>query len=286
MRNVILTALAPIFWGTTYLIATELLPERPFFVAIMRALPVGVAMILIYRKLPRGKWWWRMFVLGGLNIGLFFALLFVAAYRIPGGVVATIGAIQPLIVLLIAWLLLGNQLLPLAIAAAGGGILGVGMLVFSPTAQFDVIGILAAVGAALVMAGGTVLTKHWGRPVPLLLFTAWQLTAGGIILIPLAVVFEQPLPTATATNLIGYAWLGVVNTAFAYVLWFRGIERLRVTQVTFLVLLSPVVAVIAGFLVLGQSLDAVQITGMMLVLVSVGVSQRSARLSFSLTRTS
>jgi probable blue pigment (indigoidine) exporter len=207
VRNVILTALAPIFWGTTYLIATELLPERPFFVAIMRALPVGVAMILIYRKLPRGKWWWRMFVLGGLNIGLFFALLFVAAYRIPGGVVATIGAIQPLIVLLIAWLLLGNQLLPLAIAAAGGGILGVGMLVFSPTAQFDMIGILAAVGAALVMAGGTVLTKHWGRPVPLLLFTAWQLTAGGIILIPLAVVFEQPLPTATATNLIGYAWL-------------------------------------------------------------------------------
>ena len=99
LADTLLTALAPISWGTTYVVATEFLPpNHPLLVAALRSLPIGILLTIGLKKLPQGVWWWRIFVLGGLNIGIFQALLFVAAYRLPGGVAATAGAIQPLLV--------------------------------------------------------------------------------------------------------------------------------------------------------------------------------------------
>jgi hypothetical protein len=78
------TALAPAIWGTTYLVTSELLPpDRPLLAAVVRALPAGILLTALTRQFPRGDWWWRALVLGTLNIGAFFALLFVAAYRLP-----------------------------------------------------------------------------------------------------------------------------------------------------------------------------------------------------------
>ena len=97
--NLLLTALTPIVWGSTYLVTTELLPPgRPLLAGTLRALPVGLAIMLSYRRLPQRRWLWRVSVLGFLNIGLFFACLFVGAYRLPGGVAATLGAVGPLFV--------------------------------------------------------------------------------------------------------------------------------------------------------------------------------------------
>src|SRR4028119_712832 len=104
LRNVMLTALTPVIWGTTYFATTEFLPPgRTFFSAAMRALPVGLLMLLFVRQLPQGIWWWRVLVLGTLNFGLFFPLLFTAAYRLPGGIASTVGAIQPFVVAILAY---------------------------------------------------------------------------------------------------------------------------------------------------------------------------------------
>jgi probable blue pigment (indigoidine) exporter len=224
--------------------------------------------------LPKGVWWWRSFVLGALNIGLFFALLFVATYRLTGGITATMGSVQPLLVLLFSWPLFGQRPLPSVLLAAGIGIIGVGLLVLDPSAQLDFLGVAAALGATLAMAGGVVLTKYWGRPVPLIVFTGWQLTAGGLILLPLALFFEGQLPSFTVTNLFGFTWLALLNTGLAYVLWFKGLEQLKAWQVSFLGLLSPVVAVFAGFLILGQTLSPLQLIGTILTLSSLVAVQR------------
>lgn len=91
------TALDPAVWGTTYFVTTAFLPaDHPLFAALMRALPAGLLGLLIARRLPHGDWWWKTLVLGTLNIGIFFPLLFVAAERLPGGVAATLGATQHL----------------------------------------------------------------------------------------------------------------------------------------------------------------------------------------------
>lgn len=269
------TALAPLAWGTTYVVTTELLPPgRPLLAGMLRALPAGLVLVALTRQRPVGTWWAKAAVLGTLNIGGFFALLFVAAYRLPGGVAATLGAVQPLVAAGLAATLLRERLRPEVVAAGVIGLVGVALLVLRAGAQLDGLGVLAGLAGAASMATGVVLTKRWGRPVPLLAFTAWQLVAGGLVLTPLALAFEGLPPSLGAGHLAGYLWLGSVGTAVAYSLWFRGIERLPVARVSLLGLLSPIVATTAGWIVLGQTLTPVQGVGAALVLGALWLGQR------------
>jgi probable blue pigment (indigoidine) exporter len=258
-------------WGTTYLIASQLLPDgRPLLAATVRALPAGLLLLAVTRRLPAGAWWWKSAILGTLNIGAFFALLFVAAYRLPGGVAATVGAIQPLIVTVLASRLVGEAVSRRNVIAGVAGVGGVAMLVLQSSARLDLLGVLAAAGAAVLMASGNVLTKRWGQPERPLVMTAWQLIAGGLVLLPIMLLAEGlPTEPLTERNLAGFAVLTLVGTALAYTLWFRGIGRLPVGRVAFLGLLSPVVAVTSGWLVLGQSLAPGQALGAVIVLGSV-----------------
>ncbi|MEV4435595.1 EamA family transporter [Streptomyces sp. NPDC049585] len=275
LATLLLTALAPAVWGTTYVVTTEFLPPgRPLLAAVVRALPAGLVLVAVTRRLPRGSWWWRAAVLGALNIGAFFALLFVAAYRLPGGVAATVGAVQPLLAAGLSAGLLGERLSLRTVLAGAAGVAGVSLLVLRADARLDALGVAAALGGAVVMATGVVLSKRWASPAPLLATTGWQLVAGGILLLPVALLVEGPPPASlTGGNLAGYAYLAVVGSALAYALWFRGIRALPATDVTFLGLLSPVVATTVGWLALGQDLAPAQVLGGLVVLGSLVVAQ-------------
>ncbi|WP_115421091.1 EamA family transporter [Ensifer sp. M14] len=271
-----LTAIAPAVWGSTYLVTTELLPPGyPLTVAMLRALPAGLLLLLIVRRLPSGIWWPRTFLLGALNFSFFWAMLFVSAYRLPGGVAATVGAIQPLIVILLSRVFLGSPIRALSIVAGLAGIVGVGLLVLTPGATLDPLGVLAGLAGAVSMAFGTVLSRHWAPPVPPLTFTAWQLAAGGVLLVPVALFFEPALPSLTVANYGGLAYLGLVGAAFTYLLWFRGLSRLEPSAVAPLGFLSPVVAILLGWGVLDERLTPVQALGILVVLISVWLSQRA-----------
>jgi len=284
--TVAVTALAPAIWGTTYLVTSELLPPgRPLLAAVVRALPAGLVLVALTRRLPQGAWWWRAAVLGALNIGAFFALLFLAAYRLPGGVAATIIAVQPLLVVALAGRLLGERVAPRVVIAGAAGVVGVGLLVLRGGTTLDGIGAAAAFGAAAVMATGVVLAKRWPSPAPLLATTGWQLVAGGLVAAPVALAVEGPPPaTLTAANLAGYAYLTSVGAALAYALWFRGIRALAPSSVTFLALLSPVVATALGWIALGQHLTPLQALGALIVLGSVTVAQLRPSPAAALTR--
>jgi probable blue pigment (indigoidine) exporter len=274
MRDLLLTALAPITWGTTYFVTTQFLPpNRPLFVSVMRALPIGLIILAIFPQRPKGIWYWRVSALGALNIGLFFALLFIAAYRLPGGVIATTNATQPFVVATLAWAFLGKQLTMRLIAAACAGIVGIGLIFLSPATRFDLIGVIAALAATIMWAGGTVLTKAWRQPAPLLVFTAWQLVAGGLILLPVVFAVEGMPPALSMRNVAGFAYLGVIGTGLAYALWFRGIERLEASTVAFLTLLSPVSALAVDAVLLNRQMTIIQRFGVMLVFASIVAAQ-------------
>lgn len=276
LSDILLTALAPMSWGTTYVVATELLPpNHPLLVASLRSLPIGILLIAWLRQLPKGIWWWRILLLGSLNIGIFQALLFIAAYRLPGGVAATVTSIQPLLVIWFAWILLHEKPSKLSVGVAIAGFVGVGLLVLSPAARLDGIGILAALAGAATMGLGIVLVKRWKRPVSLLVFTAWQLAVGGIVLLPIALVIEGPFTQISTPNLLGFTYLGVVGTGIAYALWFRGIDKLKVSAVSYLGLLSPVVATLLGFVLLDQTFTPIQQIGFAIVLISVLIGQQT-----------
>jgi len=279
--DLVLAAVAPASWGTTYVVtATMLPPDRPMLAAMLRALPAGLVLLAVTRRLPRGSWWWKSVVLGMLNFGAFFPLLFVGAYRLPGGVASTIGSIQPLVVAVLSLLVLHVRPSRAVLGASLAGTGGVALLTLTSEARLDPIGVIAMLVATSLMALAIVLTKKWGRPLGAdgrpespLVPTAWQLTVGGLVLVPVTLVVEGMPGAFTVPNVLAFAYLGIVGTALAYVLWFRGIEQLAPTSISLLGLVNPLVATVAGFLVLGQTLTGWQMLGFVIALSALVAGQ-------------
>ncbi|MCV2879304.1 EamA family transporter [Sedimentimonas flavescens] len=276
--DILVTALAPAVWGSTYLVTTEALPAGyPITLAALRALPAGLLLLALTRSLPPRAWLGRVFLLGSLNFTVFWSLLFVAAYRLPGGVAATLGSLQAMLVILMARGWLGTPIRAGAVVAAATGVLGVALLLLGPEAALDPVGVAAGLGGAASMAAGTVLSRKWQPSVSPLSFTGWQLTAGGLILLPLALIFEPSMPALSGLNLAGLIWLSLIGAAATYAIWFRGVARLEPGAVSMLGMLSPVTAVILGWFWLGQGLSFPQIGGAAVVLLSVWAGQRANR---------
>lgn len=276
-RDIVITSLAPIIWGSTYIVTTEFLPPGiPITIAMLRALPAGLLLLLLVRRLPDQVWIGRIFILGALNFAIFWSLLFVSAYRLPGGVAATVGATQALIVILLSRIALATPIRRMALLAAMLGIGGVALLLMTPRASLDPAGIAAGLGAAASMAAGTVFSRRWRPPVPLLTFTAWQLTAGGVLLLPLALSLEPGVPELSAKNLIGLAYLSIIGAALTYFAWFRGVDRIAPSAISTLGFLSPISAVVLGWLCLDQSLSPGQAAGAIIILASITISQKAS----------
>lgn len=275
------TAIAPAVWGTTYIVTTHLLPEgHPLFAALMRSLPAGVIALLIARQLPSGSWWWKSLVLGTLNMGAFFPLLFLAAQHLPGGVAATLGAAQPVVVAFLAVAILHERISAWRILWGVIGMIGVALVVLGPDAGLDPIGILAGLGGAASMGTGVVLTKRWGRPegICAIGLAGWQLTAGGLVLLFPALLIDGVPSGVDAPAVIGYIWLGLIGALLTYTLWFSGIRQLPVTATALLGLLSPLVAAVLGAVLASEALSTIQLLGFAIALMAMVAGQLSSPL--------
>jgi probable blue pigment (indigoidine) exporter len=270
-----LAALTPIIFGTTYLLTTEFLPPgRPLLAGLMRSLPTGLVLI-IGSRIPPKRWMARFFVLSVLYASGLFPLLFIAAYRLPGGVAAVINSLSPLLVVVISVPLLGTRIHALQIIAGMVGAAGVALLVLRSDAGLDLVGLIAMAGAMIMFSVATVLTKRWGRPEGMtsLGVTGWTFLLAGLTLLPITLIIEGLPDHLTARNVGGLIYLVLISGIVAYAVWFWGLERLSASAVTFLTLLNPVTAALLGWVVLDQRLNAWQILGALLILVSVVLGQ-------------
>ncbi|MGC4110343.1 MAG: EamA family transporter [Nocardioides sp.] len=269
-RAAALTVFAPAAWGTTYLVTERLLPpDRPLLSATLRALPTGLVLLAITRRLPSGAWWWRAALLGLCNIGMFFPLLFLAAYRLPGGLASTLQATSPLAVMALAALLIGERAGLARIAAAAIGLAGVGLLVLRSPGHLDTVGLVAAFGSVVVSALGFVLIKRWTPPVDMLTLVSWQLVVGGLALLPVTLLVEGPPPHLATRAIGGYLWLMVAGTGVAYWCWFTGLRAMPAGAVSLIGLVNPVVGTLLGVTVAGEAFGWVQAAGMLLVIGGV-----------------
>lgn len=280
MNPKLAAAAATILWGFTYILTTAMLPQNPMFIAAVRALGGGIPLLLIVPELPPREWRGRIIVLGTLNSGLFFGLLFVAALRLPGGVAATFQALGPLFTVLLAWPLMGAIPAPTKVMAVAVGAVGVSLVVLKSNAGIDALGIAAALGSALSVAVGGILVHKWGRPRSLLAFTAWQLVVAGIELSAVTLVIGDVPAQITATNIVGFAILALLLTALAFALWFRAIQAAGAAHVAPFFLLTPITAFVLDAIFRGFVPGAIQIVGVALVIGSLLYSQHVDRKGF------
>lgn len=270
------TALAPAIWGTTYVVTTHLLPAgHPLFAALVRSLPAGIIALLLARRLPRGSWWWKSLVLGTLNMAAFFPLLFVSAQHLPGGVAATLGATQPILVAVLVVGVLHERLSAWRVTWGVVGVAGVALVVLGPGAALSPVGVLAGLGGALSMSVGVVLTKRWGRPpgVSAVGLAGWQLTGAGLVLLVPAMLIDGVPDGIDLPAVGGYVWLSLFGALLTYSIWFAGIRRLPVTSTALLGLLSPLTAAALGALIAGERLTVVHLLGFTIALAAMVAGQ-------------
>lgn len=273
IRLTILTALAPVFWGTTYIVTTEFLPAgTPLFSAVIRVLPAGLMLIMMGRKLPEKREIPRLLILSFLNIGCFQALLFAAAYLLPGGIAAVTGSFQPLFLLFILWMAESKKPDIIMVVISAMSVAGMVMMLAKSGMYLNPKGIAAGFSAAFTMSVGTYFASRWRFGLNKQSFAGWQLFLGGLMLLPVAACFEN-LPIFTLRNYLGYGYLILFATMFAYYLWFQGLKELSPVAVSVLGLISPLTAVSLGWMFLGQRLSVLQTAGFVIVMVCVAVVQ-------------
>ncbi|MVQ42948.1 EamA family transporter [Microbacterium sp. MAH-37] len=272
IRWPLVAAIGPIAFGSNYFVTHELLPaDSPLWGSAIRALPAGLVLLLVARRLPTGAWWWRSVVLGTLNMGMFFCLVYVAAQLLPASIAASLMSLSPIVIAAAAWLLIQERPAPRVIFGAVVGGAGVLLIVGTATGALDGWGIAASIVSMILSSIGAILTKRWQDDTPVLTVTAWQLVVGGLELLAAAAIVEGAPPAITPVAGLAFAYVSLVATALGFVCWFSGFRHLPAGVVGVIGLLNPVTGVMLGVFLGGEILTPLQIVGILLVLASITI---------------
>ncbi|MCF5878446.1 DMT family transporter [Aeromonas veronii] len=271
----LIALLAPLLWGSTYAVVSLYLTDySPYWVAVWRALPAGLLLLLLHPRMPPLPWG-KQFLLAFCNIAAFFALLFVAAFRLPGAVAGTLGATLPLVLMLLVWLQDGTRPSLKWLLLGLMGLAGV-LLLLNPSANLDPVGVACAMLATVLIGQSSRWMRHW--PVnDLLALTAWQLLLGGLMLIPLAWWLAGPMPLPDPASAPGLLWLILLNTGLGYWAWLWGLKHHGPEVMGMLALTNPMMAVSLGVLMVGETLGVSQWIGIGVILLSLFLMKLPAR---------
>jgi drug/metabolite transporter (DMT)-like permease len=183
-------------------------------------------------------------------------------------------ATTPLFAVLVAHLLTDNEKLTPAKALGvllgfGGVVVLIGAGLLSEIGLDNAPALLACAGAALSYAFAGVFGRRFARMglQPMQIATG-QLTCSSLILLPLALMFEQPLdlPIPSMETVASIIGLAALSTALAYVLYFRILELAGAVNLLLVTFLLPPVAIALGVLVLGETLASSDFIGLALIL--------------------
>lgn len=276
-------------WGTSFIfigIAVKSLP--PFTIVVLRVGLAAIALNLFLAaagmRLPRDAASWRaMAMVGTLNNALPFSLIVWGQTHISSGLAAILNSTVPMFTLLVAHFLTHDEKMTRArlagvVVGFAGIVLMIGMDVLRG-ADAHLLSQIAVLVAACSYSFATVIARrvrHLG--ISPLVMSAGQVTWSTLVLLPLALLVDQPwrlpLPGPGAWGAI--LGLALMCTAFAYVLYYRMLTTAGAVNVSVVTFLVPINTVILGILFLHETLRPVHLAGM--ALIGVGLALIDGRL--------
>jgi drug/metabolite transporter (DMT)-like permease len=273
-----LLAVLSIVWGGSFLfvgVAVRELP--PLTIVAVRVVTAALALLLVLRllnvELPRTRQAWAAFLgMSILNNVIPFTLIVWGQSHIASGLASILNATTPLFTVIVAhYLTTDERLTGQRFAGVIVGFVGVAVMIGAAAfASLDasILAQLAILGAALSYGFSGVFGRRFKTMgIPPLATAAGQVTVSSAILLPTALIVDHPwtLPVPSTGAILSLAALGLVSTAFAYLIFFRLLARAGATNVGLVTFLIPASAILLGVLVLGETLAARHMAGMALI---------------------
>ncbi len=254
-------------WGTTWLVVRVGLEDLPpFTFAGVRFLLAGILLTAIATvrrvRLPTAPSDWAMMIGTGLSaIGVTYAFQFWGMQYVASGLAAVLFSTIPLLTILIAHVVLPDE--PITLRKIGGVVLGTVGVAFifsdqlagnSPMAIWAIVGFLIG---AVAMAHAQVVVRARGHRVDPVLLAAVQTVVGGTVLLGIGTSTEGPLMDQvwSLRALLAVGYLAILGTAVGFVALYYLLRHMQVTQVNSMMLVHPLVAMVLGWMVLGEQLS-------------------------------
>jgi drug/metabolite transporter (DMT)-like permease len=273
-----------ILWGSTYLAVAEALRTIPPFLLMGTRSVAGGVILLLCARLAGGrmgtvKSWIHATIYGALFFVGCHGVLACAQQRTPSGLAAVVLATIPFWITLLKAMLPGDE--RPAIGTLGlplPGLAGVGLIALQQmdagTAGASIGDILLLLGAAASWAVGTVLSERDADPVSPVALSGMELATGGLMLLMLSVSLGETdrfdPAGVSVVSLGGWLYLTIAGTVVAFGTYIWLLKQVPPTLVATYTFVNPIIAVLLGWLVLGEQPSLWMIAGAALVIASVG----------------
>ena len=281
-----LFAVLATMWGLSFpaiSVGLEHLP--PLLFAAFRydtaaVLLLGYAAVAADDWRPAGRNDLEAVVWGGLFLVAGNGLLFIGQQTVPSGVAAILQALVPILTALWALALLGERLSVVGAAGVAVGFLGVGLIVQPDPGNLlagDTVGRLVVLGQVTSVSLGGVLVDRAAPSMERVAMTGWAMLLGGVVLHALSLGAGETAPATAAPAALGaVVYLGVFSTALAFVIYFTLLERRGAFEASLVAYLVPLVATVAGIILLGETVGPLSLAGFLVVFVGFALLKRRA----------
>ncbi|BAV66002.1 DMT family transporter [Sphingobium cloacae] len=277
-----------LIWSTGFIVARAVMPHgSPELVLAVRltlvTLLLGAAALHARQALPRGKRLALHLAAGAMLHGVYLTLSWWAVdHGMPAGIMALLGALQPLMVAAASVLFLREHLPARAWAGMGIAIMGVGC-VLMPAIERTGAGSIAlwpAVAALLSIMGmamGTLIQRGAIAGDGIAISGAVQNAGGALVAVAAALLMGEAHWDNSAMLWLGLGWsvLGLSAAGLSLLVWL--VRHQRPTRMSMLLLLVPPLAAVEAWLIFGERLGPVQLTGFALALGGVLLGRARAR---------
>ena len=271
-----------LMWGTSYAFIKLGVHTLPTFTLIATRLLIGfvvlATVVAVAREpLPRNpRVYANLFVMAIVNIVIPFTLITSAERSVDSAIAAIINGAVPLVVILLAALTFHDE--PITLNRLAGllvGYLGVIVIVYPGLAGStgsEISGELALVGSTISYGIGAVFARATMRGLRPMIPAVFQVGFAFVIISILALVSERPFDvTWTPDAVIAVVWLGILGSGVAYLLNFRLLARIGATRTSILAYFLPIVGIVSGALMFGETIDLYVFIGTAMVIGGVAL---------------
>lgn len=233
-------------------------------------------------RLPQGREWRSILVLGFLNFVLSNGLSTWGVQYISAGLGSIIGAIFPLWLVVIGLFTSRKGLKAKAVAGLLTGFAGICVIFYehlhdfvSPAFRF---GILLSVASTWSWAFGTIYTKKHAARFNPYFGLGLQMVLSGASLFTVSHLTGNAIPLAAIPwqSWAGIAYLVVFGSVVAFVAYLYALQKLPTEQVSIYAYINPIVAVLLGWMLFGEKLTVFMVSGVLITLYGVFLVNRSA----------